>query len=167
LFADDWRLGDTYFTAIGQYGWQVTPLQMLVAYAALANGGTFFVPHVEKGAMGEYREEPLDPNALSVVREGMHMTTYYPGGTARSLEKPYVTVAAKSGTAELDFAKARLNTWAAGYWPYEEPRYAFVVLMENAPYENRLGGTGIMGEIMEWIHEHRPEYIDPSVTETQ
>ncbi len=158
-FDDDWRLGDTYFTSIGQYGWQVTPLQMLVAYGALANGGTFFVPHVEKGKMGEYREEALDPWALSIVREGMHMTTNYPGGTARSLEKPYVKVAAKSGTAELDFAKARLNTWAAGYWPYEDPQYSFVVLMENAPYSNSLGGTKLAGDILDWMHTNAPEYL--------
>lgn len=158
-FDDDWRLGDTYFTAIGQYGWQVTPLQMLVAYGAIANGGKFFVPHMEKDTVGEYREVELDPYALSIVREGMHMTTNYPGGTARSLEKPYVTVAAKSGTAELDSAKARLNTWAAGYWPYEDPQYAFIVLMENAPYDNRLGGTRLAGDIVEWIHKNRPEYL--------
>lgn len=159
LFGDDWRLGDTYFTSIGQYGWQVTPLQMLVAYSALANGGRFFVPHVVAGEEPKYHDVALDPDALSVVREGMHMTTYYPGGTARSLEKPYIDIAAKSGTAELDFAKSRLNTWAAGFWPYEDPQYAFVLMMENAPYSNRLGGTTVMGEIMDWIHEHRPEYL--------
>lgn len=159
LFEDDWRLGDTYFTSIGQYGWQVTPLQMLVAYGALANGGKFFVPHVEKGKMGAYREELLDPWALDIVREGMHMTTNYAGGTARSLEKPYVNVAAKSGTAELDFAKARLNTWAAGYWPYEDPQYSFVVLMEYAPYSNSLGGTKLAGDILDWIRDNTPEYL--------
>lgn len=159
LFDDDWRLGDTYFTSIGQYGWHVTPLQMLVAYGALANGGKLFTPHIVKDEMGEYENIDLDPWALSIVREGMHMTTYYPGGTARSLEKPYVKVAAKSGTAELDFAKARLNTWAAGYWPYEDPKYSFIVLMEYAPYENSLGGTRLAGDIMDWIHENRPEYI--------
>lgn len=159
LFDDDWRLGDTYYTSIGQYGWQTTPLQMLAAYGALANGGKLFTPHIDKDRMGDYEDIELDPWALSIVREGMHMTTYYPGGTARSLEKPYVEVAAKSGTAELDFAKARLNTWAAGYWPYEEPQYAFIMLMEYAPYSNRLGGTGVMGEVMDWIHENRPEYL--------
>ena len=167
LFDDDWRLGDTYFTSIGQYGWQVTPLQMLVAYGALANGGKFFVPHVEKDVVGEYREWELDPWALDIIHEGMHMTTNYPGGTARSLEKPYVKIAAKSGTAELDFAKARLNTWAAGFWPYEEPKYSFVVLMEYAPYDNRLGGTGVMGEIVDWIYKNEPQYlgIEPEETE--
>jgi penicillin-binding protein 2 len=159
LFDDDWRLGDTYFTSIGQYGWQVTPLQMMVAYGALANGGKLFTPHIEKDVVGEYTEIELDPWALDIVTEGMHMTTNYPGGTARSLEKKYVTVAAKSGTAELDYAKARLNTWAAGYWPYEDPRYAFIVLMENAPYDNSLGGTRLAGDIVEWIYVNKPEYL--------
>lgn len=159
LFDDDWRLGDTYFTSIGQYGWQVTPLQMLVAYGGLANGGKFFVPHLEKDTVGEYREWELDPWALDIVTEGMHMTTNYPGGTARSLEKSYVNVAAKSGTAELDFSKSRLNTWAAGYWPYEDPQYSFIVLMEHAPYSNSLGGTKLAGDIVDWIHENAPEYL--------
>jgi penicillin-binding protein 2 len=158
-FDDDWRLGDTYFTSIGQYGWQVTPLQMLAAYGAIANGDKLFVPHLQKDTVGTYEAVALDPRALDVVREAMHMTTYYAGGTARSLENPYVKIAAKSGTAELDFAKARLNTWAAGYWPYEDPQYAFIMLMEYAPYENRLGGTTLMGNVMDWIHENKPEYL--------
>src|SRR3989344_5533171 len=39
VFEDDWRLGDTYFTAIGQFGFLTTPIQMLRAYSAIANGG--------------------------------------------------------------------------------------------------------------------------------
>lgn len=167
LFDDDWRLGDTYFTAIGQYGFQVTPLQMLVAYGALANGGKLFVPHIEKDVVGESTDLGLDPVKLSVVQEGMRKTVILDGGTARSLEKPYVNIAAKSGTAELDFAKARLNTWAAGYWPYEDPQYAFIILMENAPYANRLGGTRVMGDVMDWINEHRPEYLGKDVEPTE
>lgn len=163
-FGDDWRLGDTYFTSIGQYGWQVTPLQMLVAYSALANGGRFFTPHVVSSEKPEYVDKPLDPQILRVIHEGMSMTTTHPRGTALSLKKPYVNIAAKSGTAELDFAKARLNTWAAGFWPYEEPRYAFILMMENAPYSNRLGGTKVMGTIMDWIHINRPEYLLASST---
>lgn len=159
LFEDDWRLGDTYFTSIGQYGWQVTPLQMLAAYGALANGGKLFTPHLKKDQVGEYTDIGLDEAKLAIVTEGMRKTVNMDGGTARSLEKPYVNVAAKSGTAELDFAKARLNTWAAGYWPYEDPQYAFIMLMEYAPYENRLGGTRLMGDVMDWIAENRPEYL--------
>jgi penicillin-binding protein 2 len=167
VFDEPWRLGNTYQTSIGQFGWQVTPLQIAVAYGALANGGRFFTPHILKDQEPEYVDKFLDEDHLDIVREGMHMTTYYPGGTARSLEKSYVTVAAKSGTAELDSAKARLNTWAAGYWPYEDPQYSFVVLMENAPYSNSLGGTRLMGDIMDWMEINTPEYlgIDPTVGE--
>ena len=163
-FGDDWRLGDTYFTSIGQYGWQVTPLQMLVAYTALANGGRFFTPHLVTSERPEYVDKPLDPNILQIVHEGMRMTTTLPRGTALSLKKPYVDIAAKSGTAELDFAKARLNTWAAGFWPYDHPRYAFIMMMENAPYTNRLGGTKVMGNVMDWIHINRPEYLKATST---
>lgn len=163
-FGDDWRLGDTYFTSIGQYGWQVTPIQMLVAYGALANGGRFFTPHLVSSEKPEYVDKPLDPNILKVIHEGMRMTTTHPRGTAQALKKPYVDIAAKSGTAELDFAKARLNTWAAGYWPYERPRYAFILMMENAPYTNRLGGTKVMGNIMDWIHINRPEYLEATAS---
>lgn len=165
-FNDDWRLGDTYFTSIGQYGWQVTPIQMLVAYAALANGGRFLTPHLISGEEPEYVDRPLDPAVLGVVQEGMRMTVTSDRGTALSLRKPYINIAAKSGTAELDFAKARLNTWAAGYWPYEEPQYAFILLMENAPYSNSLGGTKVMGEIVNWIHANRPELLGLPANET-
>lgn len=167
VFDDDWRLGDTYYTAIGQYGFQVTPIQMLAAYGAIANGGTLFTPHLRKGKRGESVDIDLDEEQLDIVREGMRMTVNYPGGTARALERDDVAVAAKSGTAELDFSKSHLNTWAAGYWPYEDPQYAFIMLMEHAPYENRLGGTRLMGDVVEWMSEHRPEYLGITPAESE
>ena len=158
-FDEDWRLGDTYNTSIGQFGWQTTPIQMLRAYTAIANGGTFFKPHLGKGIMGESETVELDPATLRVIHEAMHMTTNYPGGTARGLEKKYVKVAAKSGTAEVGAGNRFVNSWAAGFWPYEEPKYAFVLMMEHAPRSNTLGATTIMGQVVDWIHENRPEYL--------
>ncbi len=165
-FGEPWRLGNTYQTAIGQFGWQVTPLQMVVAYGALANGGKFFVPHVVKNQTPLYEEKPLDESSLKVIYEGMRMTTNYPGGTARSLEKPYVAIAAKSGTAEIGVDNAYVNSWAAGFWPYEDPQYSFILMMDQAPRSNALGATRIMGEVFDWMHENRPEYIDGS-TDTE
>lgn len=166
VFNDDWRLGDTYFTAIGQYGFLTTPLQMLRAYAALANGGRLLTPHMEYGhsTWETGIDLELDQNKLDIIHEGMRKTVILDGGTARSLEKDYVAVAAKSGTAELDASKSYLNSWAAGFWPYEEPRYAFILLMEHAPYANRLGATAVMGDVMDWIHIHKPEYLEASKT---
>ena len=160
VFDDDWRLGDTYFTAIGQYGFLSTPMQMLRAYAALANGGTLLTPHIEKDIEPEGVELALNPAYLQIIKEGMRKTVIMDGGTARGLEKPYVAVAAKSGTAELGVDNSRLNSWAAGYWPYEEPRYAFILLLENVNRANRLGATTVMGRVMDWIHENKPEYLE-------
>lgn len=159
VFDEDWRLGNTYQTSIGQFGWQVTPLQMLVGYGALANGGKFMVPHLVKDQLPEYREEDLDPASLKIIHEGMRMTTNYPGGTARSLERKDVAIAAKSGTAEIGADNAYVNSWAAGFFPYEEPKYAFILMMDKAPRSNALGGTRVMGDIVQWMSENTPEYL--------
>ncbi len=159
VFDEPWRLGNTYHTAIGQFGWQVTPLQMLVAYGALATNGRFFTPHIIKGETPVYVDKPMDDYIMDIIEDGMHMTTYFDRGTARSLEKSYVDIAAKSGTAEIGAGNAFVNSWAAGYWPLQDPQYSFILMMDKAPRSNSLGATRIMGDIMDWINENRPEYL--------
>ena len=160
-FDDDWRLGDTYFTAIGQYGFQATPLQMLRAYGALASGGTMVTPHVIKGAVSSTTDIGLNREYLNIVHEGMRKTVIMAGGTARGLERQDVAIAAKSGTAEIGAGNAYVNSWAAGFWPYEDPKYAFILLMDKAPRSNALGATRIMGGVFDWMAINRPEYIKP------
>ncbi|MCA9354389.1 MAG: hypothetical protein KC877_02620 [Candidatus Kaiserbacteria bacterium] len=168
VFNDDWRLGDTYFTAIGQFGFLATPIQMLRAYGALANGGTLINPHVIQGEVGESHDIDLDPEYLKIIHEGMRKTVIMDGGTARGLERKDVAVAAKSGTAEIGSGNAYVNSWAAGFWPYEEPEYAFILMMDKAPRSNRLGATTIMGQVVAWMAENRPEYLGiEAETETE
>lgn len=168
VFDDDWRLGDTYFTSIGQFGFLTTPIQMLRAYSALANGGTLVEPHVIAGEQGETQDIALDPEIVRIVHEGMRKTVNFPGGTARSLERNDVAIAAKSGTAEIGAGNAYVNSWAAGFWPYEEPEYAFILMMDKAPRANRLGATTIMGDVVEWMSVNRPEYLGlPAATSTE
>jgi len=159
VFNDDWRLGDTYFTAIGQFGFLTTPIQMLRAYAALANGGYLIGPHVKSGFVSEKKDIHIDPELMQIVHEGMRKTVNYSGGTARSLERKDVAIAAKSGTAEVGAGNAYVNSWAAGFWPYEEPQYAFILMMDHAPRSNALGATRIMGDVVEWMSVYRPEYL--------
>lgn len=159
VFQEDWRLGNTYHTAIGQFGTLVTPLQMLRAYAAIANGGKLLTPKLEKHAAPEFVDLKLDNDALRVIREGMRMAVDTDGGTARSLERKDVAIAAKSGTAELGNDKDHVNSWVAGFWPYENPKYAFILLMDKAPRNNTLGATRIMGDVVEWMSVNRPEYL--------
>lgn len=159
VFGEDWYLGNTYHTSIGQFGFLVTPLQMLRAYGALANGGRLFVPHVLKDQEGEYQDLDLDDEYLNVIHEGMRMTVNYDGGTARSLERSDVAIAAKSGTAELGTDNAHVNSWVAGFFPYEDPQYSFILMMDRAPRSNALGATAIMGKIVEWMSIHTPHYL--------
>ena len=159
VFDDDWRLGDTYFTAIGQFGFLTTPIQMLRAYAALANGGYLVEPHAQKGVASEKKDIQLDAEKMQIIHEGMRMTVNFPGGTARAFERNDVAIAAKSGTAEVGAGNAYVNSWAAGFWPYEEPEYAFILMMDRAPRSNALGATRIMGDVVEWMSINRPEYL--------
>lgn len=158
VFADDWRLGDTYFTAIGQFGFLTTPIQMLRAYGGLASG-QLVDPHVELGRQSETVDLELNEQYLRIIHEGMRKTVNFDGGTARALERDDVAIAAKSGTAEVGAGNAYVNSWAAGFWPYEEPEYAFILMMDRAPRENALGATRIMGDVVEWMGMNRPEYL--------
>ncbi|HEU0080937.1 MAG TPA: penicillin-binding transpeptidase domain-containing protein [Candidatus Paceibacterota bacterium] len=157
---DPWRIGDTYFTSIGQYGFQVTPLQMLKGLGSIANGGTYLRPTIFKAstatvAVGE--TVPVDPADFKVVREGMRLGAQI--GTASGLNVPYIQVAAKTGTAELGVSKAFVNSWVTGFFPYEDPRYAFVVLMEHGPRANIYGATFVMRELLDWMHQTDSPYL--------
>jgi penicillin-binding protein 2 len=158
-FDDDWRLGDTYFTSIGQFGFLATPIQMVRAYAALANGGKLVSPHVIKDRQGDVTDLHLNQAYLQIIHEGMRKTVTMDGGTARGLERSDVAVASKSGTAEIGAGNAYVNSWSAGFWPYEEPRFAYILMMDKAPRANSLGAGRIMGEVMQWISANRPEYL--------
>ncbi|MCA9355385.1 hypothetical protein KC865_02430 [Candidatus Kaiserbacteria bacterium] len=159
VFDDDWRLGDTYFTAIGQFGFLTTPIQMLRAYSALANGGFLVTPHVKIGESSEKIDIGIDQNKMKIIHEGMRKTVVFPGGTARALERDDVAIAAKSGTAEVGAGNAYVNSWAAGFWPYDKPEYAFILMMDHAPRSNALGAARIMGDVVEWMSVNRPEYL--------
>ncbi len=157
---DPWRIGDTYFTSIGQYGFQVTPLQMLRALGSVANGGLYLQPTIVKASTstpptGE--RIPVDPADFQVVREGMRLGAQI--GTASGLNVPYMEVAAKTGTAELGVSKAFVNSWVTGFFPYKDPKYAFVVLMEHGPRANIYGATFVMREMLDWMHQTDSSYL--------
>jgi len=160
VFDDDWRLGDTYNTSIGQFGFQTTPIQMLRAYAALANGGILVTPQVVLGEKGARTDLHLDEDALTVVQEGMRQTVVQDGGTARPLERSDVAIAAKSGTAEVGVSNEYVNSWIAGYFPYESPKYAFILFMEHGPRANTLSAGRIMSWVFDWMGEHRNTYFE-------
>ncbi len=157
---DIWRIGDSYNTAIGQYGVQVTPVQMVRAVAALANNGKLLTPHIIAGQTPEVIETiPLDPSDLQVVYDGMRLVVTE--GTGHYLNFPGVSVAAKTGTAQVGARNQFVNSWAIGFFPYEKPRYAFAVLMESAPnVASATGAAYAMGKTVYWMDINTPEYTE-------
>ncbi|HUD04085.1 MAG TPA: penicillin-binding transpeptidase domain-containing protein [Candidatus Paceibacterota bacterium] len=157
-----WRLGDTYHTAIGQYGFQVTPLQMLRAVASIANGGTLLEPNIIKSgapaAGAPSQTLPFTADEYTIVRTGMNMGVTQ-GGPAQGLDVPYVNIAAKTGTAQIGTNNQYLNSWVTGFFPYDNPRYAFAVVMQQGPNTNDLGGVYVMRGLLDWINQNTPEYF--------
>lgn len=154
----DWRIGNTYHTSIGQYGFQVTPLQAVRGIGAIANGGMLLTPRIES----EYtqygaRDLELAPEHVEAVRAGMRAAVL--DGTARGLNVSYVNVAGKTGTAELGYEKEYVHSWAVGFYPYEDPKYAFAVLMERGPRSNLFGGVYVMRKFLDWMKNETPEYV--------
>lgn len=162
IFNDDWRLGDTYLTAIGQFGFQTTPLAMLRAYAAIANGGTLVTPTIVKRdtPIGTTTTLNIPPEHLKIITEGMREGVL--DGTARTLQRKDVEIAGKTGTAELGASKAFVNSWVTGYYPYEEPKYAFIFLMEHGPRANLFGSSPAFAQFLNWMKENAPEYLVPT-----
>jgi penicillin-binding protein 2 len=155
-----WRLGDTYNSSIGQYGFQVTPIQAVRAVASLANGGTLMTPTILKDNeknIQAIKALPLSADNFQIVREGMRLGVTE--GVAKGLSMSGINVAAKTGTAELDASKSLVNSWVTGFFPYENPHYAFAVLMERGPYKNQIGATSIMRQLLEWMYANTPEYV--------
>lgn len=128
---DPWRIGDTYNTSIGQYGFQVTPIQMVRAIGAIASRGVLQTPTILKTTNPkEGTKVPVEDENYTVVQEGMRKSVIE--GTTTALNNPTILVAAKSGTAQIK-NNTRVNSWVEGFFPFENPRFAFVVLMEDGP----------------------------------
>lgn len=143
-----WYPGDTLGLAIGQSRLAVTPLQIARMMAAVANGGNLVTPHVvmrvapppggEEAASSWFPEHPPRPipglreGTLARVREGLEKVVSHPRGTGyKRVRIDEVAIAGKTGTAEVGGGKGD-HAWFAGYTPADQPRFAFVVVLEHA-----------------------------------
>lgn len=153
IFGEDWKLGDTYHTAIGQYGFQLTPLELVRADAAIANGGMLVTPHVtEIAASTPSVDLQLNHADAQVVREGMRQCVTQ--GICGALNGQGLNVAAKSGTAELGVTKQLVNSWISGFFPYDHPKYAFAIIMEKGSRTNLHGAVFAMKDTIEWMRDN-------------
>ncbi|MFA5791599.1 MAG: penicillin-binding transpeptidase domain-containing protein [Candidatus Paceibacterota bacterium] len=157
---DPWRIGNTYHTAIGQYGFQVTLMEMVRATGAIANNGKLLTPYLilNNAEIKQVSIVDLKKEYFDVIHQGMREAVTY--GTALALNVPYVQVAAKTGTAQLGVAKNKVNSWIIGFFPYENPKYAFTIMMEAGPSSNSVGASFIMRQLLDWMSINTPEYFN-------
>ncbi len=155
-----WRVGDTYNTAIGQYGFQVTPIQMARAVAGIASGGELVRPKINLNEKTQKSSVSINVSSehLETVQDGMRLGVT--AGIAQALNVPFVKVAAKTGTAELGVSKKLVNSWITGFYPYLDPQYAFAVVMERGPSTNLTGAVFVMRNLLEWMALEAPEYLE-------
>lgn len=157
-FKEKWNIGNTYHTAIGQYQMQITPLEAARAIAAVANGGKLVKPTVLKDPLPAGQSIPVDASALQVAREGMREGATE--GTSIGLnDLSFVHIAGKTGTAQLGVHNEFYNSWAVGFFPYEHPKYVYVVVMEHGPAGNAVGGIYVMHQFLQKLHAVAPEYF--------
>lgn len=155
-----WRLGDTYHTSIGQYGFLVTPIMMLRAMSSIANSGTLVTAHVIADTPLTFKKLAKDMplSDYEAVREGLRQVIT--AGTGQVLNVPYVHIAAKTGTAQTGYKNQFVNSWVIGFFPYENPKYAFVVLMEKGPSQGERSASFAMRNFIDSVNQNAPEYFE-------
>jgi penicillin-binding protein 2 len=159
---DPWRIGDTYHTAIGQYGFQITPIQAAAFIAAIANGGKLLTPQIIASSTPRFVDIGISESDLQVVREGMRLavTSDRKDATVKSLYIAGIKIAAKTGTAQIGPHNEWVNSWSIGFWPYDHPRYAYAVVLERAPAGTLLGAAPGLVPFFQWLVENHQEYVN-------
>jgi penicillin-binding protein 2 len=150
-----YRLGDAANNYVGQGDVLVTPLQMAMAYAAFANGGTLYSPRLVKAVVGPdgkvvkqvtppvVRKLPISPELMAYMDRAL--ADVPTAGTARVAFSGFpderLRTAGKTGTAEV-FGKQN-TSWYASYGPVGNPRYAVVVMVEQSGQGGQIAAPAV------------------------
>jgi penicillin-binding protein 2 len=145
-----WTDGNTGNLCIGQDPVWVTPIQIAVLTAAIANGGDVLwprlvdrvegldptsAPSIQVPPSGRVRDRlGVSARTLRIMYDAMLADTEDPDGTGKHATVPGLRICAKTGTAQVQDernVKTGLTTWFASFAPYEKPRYAVVVMVED------------------------------------
>jgi len=162
--------GDDCNSAIGQGITTVTPMQVVNWVSVIANGGKVVEPHlVHEWEMGEFgndgdqemelvetnivREGMVSDANLAIVREGMRNSASGSLSVIVPLRDAKIPTAAKTGTAEFGVKDekgyyTRTHAWVTGFFPYDEPQYAFVVFLEGGGESNN--SAQLAREFIDW-----------------
>lgn len=151
-FPQDMDAAQLAMSAIGQFEVQVTPLQMAMVAAAIANDGTMMQPYLvdsvvdadnrrhSKTSPRELRQAVV-PEIAEQVKAMMVEAVSGSGASGSAAQVPGIQVAAKTGTAEVGDG-SRTNAWTVGFAPADDPQIAVAVIVEGSDTNpNPLGGS--------------------------
>jgi penicillin-binding protein 2 len=154
---------ETAQLSIGQGTSMATPLQMCAVTACIANGGKYYRPRIVKEAVSregkvlipdvpdlrvDLTKAGIKPADIQLIRLGMKMSTNDPGGTSGKVKSPGIIAASKSGTAQTsDNGKKSNNSWVMSFAPYENPKYAICILVQNGG-----SGGGVCGPLVNLMY---------------
>jgi penicillin-binding protein 2 len=149
------QYGFTVNTSVGQGDTRTSPLQLALAYGAIANGGTLYYPRLvdrittwDDSIVFEYpgrvrRELRVSDEHLADVVSGLRAVVHDEIGTAHATELPWMNVAGKTGTAQVrSLGTERLqdgevihwdrdHAWFVAFAPIEEPQFVVAVFLEH------------------------------------
>ena len=161
-YHQDWYLGDTFNSAIGQGFQLVTPLQAAMIVSEVANGGIQYKPFIVSRidnldgtpykifAPEQTGTLEVSKSTLDLIREGMRNVAEE-SGTAGSLFAGFpVQVAGKTGTAE-NFS-GRDHGWFVAFAPYDHPRIVIAVLTEQGGFGVSSSGPIVRAMLEEFFH---------------
>lgn len=168
---ENWRLGDTYNTSIGQGDLVITPIELISYISAIANNGKFYQPFIADkiivGSENIIREtEPKLIKDFSdysdyfkEVQKGMIDAVEKPYGTAHLLSGLPIKIAGKTGSAQIN-NNTKINAFFVGYTYADQrgqnqiPEIAILVLIENAR-EGSLNAVPVAKDVLEWYYNNR------------
>jgi penicillin-binding protein 2 len=155
----EWQEGETLSVAIGQGFNLVTPLQMAVFTAALANGGTRYRPEIlkkietaESKILFESKPQitgklPVSPHTMALIRKGLWEVVNSDTGTARGSRFANLDISGKTGTAQVVSRKEEDETaeedipdhlkphaWFLAFAPSTDPKIAVAVIVEHGEH---------------------------------
>jgi len=175
-FGQPWFPGETVSASIGQGFNLYTPLQMAVAYAAIANGGKVLRPRLVlrleswQGSLERtfppqvVQRVPVSAENLAVVRRGLTAVVQEPGGTGRIVRLPGLRVAGKTGTAqvvslertqglredEIPLAQ-RDHAWFVAFAPAENAEIVVVAFVEHGRHGSSGAGPLVRKVLHRWL----------------
>ncbi len=168
LYSDKrpWSVGDNIQLSVGQGDVQASPLQMAVAYSAIANGGTVVRPHLgmtienETGRQLERIEAPpsrrvaIDPSHQQSILDGLHQSTLGDGTSAdvfRGWNQSKFPVYGKTGTAERPPRPDQ--SWYAAYVPSATKPIVIVATVEDGGFGAEAAAPAVCKMLATWFSQ--------------